>query len=99
MSSDSTTPPSAADAERPPTQLQQARREFLTLVGKLRPELHRYCARMVGSVIDGEDVVQDTLAKGYYELSALKEPRHYAPGYSGLPTTGPSTIYGGTSDV
>jgi RNA polymerase sigma-70 factor (ECF subfamily) len=29
---------------------------------------------MVGSVIDGEDVVQDTLARGYYELSALKEP-------------------------
>src|ERR1700722_86063 len=54
--------------------LQQARREFLALVEQLRPDLHRYCARMVGSVIDGEDVVQDTLAKGYYELSALKEP-------------------------
>ena len=54
--------------------LQQARQEFLALVEKLRPDLHRYCARMVGSVIDGEDVVQDTLARGYYELSALKEP-------------------------
>jgi RNA polymerase sigma-70 factor (ECF subfamily) len=53
--------------------LQQARREFLALVGQLRPDLHRYCARMVGSVIDGEDVVQDTLARGYYELSALQE--------------------------
>jgi RNA polymerase sigma-70 factor (ECF subfamily) len=29
----------------------------------LRPRLHRYCARMVGSVIDGEDVLQDTLIK------------------------------------
>jgi RNA polymerase sigma-70 factor, ECF subfamily len=29
----------------------------------MRPRLHRYCARMVGSVIDGEDVVQDTLTK------------------------------------
>jgi RNA polymerase sigma-70 factor, ECF subfamily len=29
----------------------------------LRPKLHRYCARMVGSVIDGEDVVQDALIK------------------------------------
>jgi RNA polymerase sigma factor (sigma-70 family) len=58
----------------PLPQLQQARRDFLTLVAKLRPDLHRYCARMVGSVIDGEDVVQDTLARGYYELSALKEP-------------------------
>lgn len=27
----------------------------------LRPELHRYCARMTGSVIDGEDVLQDAL--------------------------------------
>jgi len=53
--------------------LQQARREFLALVEQLRPDLHRYCARMVGSVIDGEDVVQETLARGYYELSALKE--------------------------
>jgi RNA polymerase sigma-70 factor (ECF subfamily) len=32
-------------------------------LGELRPRLHRYCARMTGSVIDGEDVVQDTLAK------------------------------------
>ncbi|WP_426439459.1 sigma-70 family RNA polymerase sigma factor [Bradyrhizobium genosp. P] len=29
----------------------------------LRPKLHRYCARMVGSVIDGEDVLQDALIK------------------------------------
>ena len=39
----------------------------------MRPELHRYCARMTGSVADGEDVVQDTLARAYYELSQLKE--------------------------
>lgn len=32
-------------------------------LGDLRPRLHRYCARMVGSVIDGEDVVQDALMK------------------------------------
>jgi RNA polymerase sigma factor (sigma-70 family) len=29
----------------------------------LRPELHRYCARLVGSVLDGEDVVQDAFAR------------------------------------
>ena len=29
----------------------------------MRPKLHRYCARMVGSVIDGEDVLQDALIK------------------------------------
>jgi RNA polymerase sigma-70 factor (ECF subfamily) len=29
----------------------------------MRPTLHRYCARMTGSVIDGEDVVQDAMLK------------------------------------
>jgi RNA polymerase sigma-70 factor (ECF subfamily) len=33
------------------------------LLGELRPKLHRYCARMTGSVIDGEDVVQETMLK------------------------------------
>src|SRR6185369_9786880 len=33
------------------------------LLVAMRPRLHRYCARMVGSVIDGEDVLQDALAK------------------------------------
>jgi RNA polymerase sigma-70 factor, ECF subfamily len=29
----------------------------------LRPRLHRYCARMVGSALDGEDVVQEALLR------------------------------------
>jgi RNA polymerase sigma-70 factor, ECF subfamily len=33
------------------------------LLVALRPRLHRYCARMVGSAIDGEDVLQDALTK------------------------------------
>ena len=33
------------------------------LLAAMRPRLHRYCARMVGSVIDGEDVLQDALIK------------------------------------
>ena len=37
--------------------------EFDQLLARLRPKLHRYCARMVGSVIDGEDVLQDALIK------------------------------------
>ena len=36
---------------------------------ELRPKLHRYCARMTGSAIDGEDVVQDTLLKAVAALS------------------------------
>jgi RNA polymerase sigma factor (sigma-70 family) len=54
-------------------ELQEARCRFLALVAEIRPDLHRYCARMTGSVVDGEDVVQDTLARAYFELSGLKE--------------------------
>jgi RNA polymerase sigma-70 factor (ECF subfamily) len=40
-----------------------SRQTFERLLGELRPKLHRFCARMTGSVIDGEDVVQDALIK------------------------------------
>jgi RNA polymerase sigma-70 factor (ECF subfamily) len=36
---------------------------FRQLLADMRPKLHRYAARMTGSVIDGEDVVQDALLK------------------------------------
>jgi RNA polymerase sigma-70 factor (ECF subfamily) len=49
------------------------RAELLALAGELRPELHRYCSRLVGSVIEGEDVVQDTLAKAFIALDGLAE--------------------------
>src|SRR5580693_4062449 len=44
------------------------RAEFERLVGEIRPKLHRYCARMTGSAVDGEDIVQDALMKA---LAAL----------------------------
>jgi len=37
--------------------------DISALMVALRPKLHRYCARMVGSAIDGEDVLQDALIK------------------------------------
>ena len=37
--------------------------EFEDRLTALRPRLHRYCARMTGSTVDGEDVLQDTLVK------------------------------------
>ena len=43
------------------------------LLGELRPKLHRYCARMTGSVVDGEDVVQETM------LKAIEAARAGAP--------------------
>jgi RNA polymerase sigma-70 factor (ECF subfamily) len=53
--------------------LHAAHQQFSALLADVRPALHRYCARMTGSVIDGEDLVQDTLAHAYYELSQLRE--------------------------
>ena len=43
------------------------------MVAEVRPELHRYCARLTGSVIEGEDIVQDTLARAFYALSLSEE--------------------------
>jgi RNA polymerase sigma-70 factor (ECF subfamily) len=40
------------------------------LLVALRPKLHRYCARMTGSVIDGEDVLQDALIKAVEAFAA-----------------------------
>ncbi|MEP6898740.1 MAG: sigma-70 family RNA polymerase sigma factor [Rhodanobacter sp.] len=37
--------------------------EFEDRLKTLRPRLHRYCARMTGSAVDGEDVLQDSLVK------------------------------------
>jgi RNA polymerase sigma-70 factor (ECF subfamily) len=38
-------------------------RDFETMLTAMRPTLHRYCARMTGSAVDGEDVVQDAMIK------------------------------------
>jgi RNA polymerase sigma-70 factor (ECF subfamily) len=57
----------------------RARDQFLAMVEGLRPELHRYCARLTGSVVEGEDVVQDALAKAFYSLALLPEPPPLRP--------------------
>jgi RNA polymerase sigma-70 factor (ECF subfamily) len=62
-----------------PAELSAAREQFLALVGELRPELHRYCARLVGSAIDGEDVVQEALAKAFYAVSLQPELPPFKP--------------------
>ena len=41
-----------------------AKRQLLTqMLAELRPRLHRYAARMTGSTVDGEDVVQEVMLK------------------------------------
>jgi RNA polymerase sigma-70 factor (ECF subfamily) len=51
--------------------LTRARADFDRLVADVRPQLLRYCARMTGSAVDGEDIVQDALAKVYFQLPQL----------------------------
>ncbi len=51
----------------------KAHEEFQAIVQSIRPELHRYCARLTGSVIEGEDIVQDTLAKAFFALGTAHE--------------------------
>jgi RNA polymerase sigma-70 factor (ECF subfamily) len=56
----------------PATPLDRA--QFLTLSVDLRPALHRYCARLTGSVFDGEDIVQDTFARALVAIEELAAP-------------------------
>src|SRR5205814_4162476 len=52
---------------------------FLETISSLRPSLHRYCARMTGSVMDGEDVVQEALFEAYRKLDKFDESRPMKP--------------------
>ncbi len=52
---------------------------FLETVTQLRPSLHRYCARMTGSVMDGEDVVQEALFEAYRKLDKFDDSRPLKP--------------------
>src|SRR5215470_15747077 len=52
---------------------------FLETITVLRPSLHRYCARMTGSVMDGEDVVQEALFEAYRKLDKFDDSRPLKP--------------------
>jgi RNA polymerase sigma-70 factor (ECF subfamily) len=52
---------------------------FLEAISTLRPALHRYCARMTGSVMDGEDVVQEALFEAYRKLDLFDQNRPLKP--------------------
>src|SRR5258706_13028757 len=52
---------------------------FLENISHLRPQLHRYCARMTGSITDGADVVQDALFRAYRSLETFDDSRPLVP--------------------
>ena len=43
------------------------------MAAQVRPELHRYCSRLMGSVVDGEDAVQDAFVRALLALPELDE--------------------------
>jgi RNA polymerase sigma-70 factor, ECF subfamily len=57
---------------------------FLETVTHLRPQLPRYCARMTGSILDGEDVVQEVLFEAYRKLDQYDESRALGPWLFGI---------------
>jgi len=59
--------------------LEETRNRFLAAVKEMRPRLHRFCSRMCGSVLDGEDLVQETLAQAFYYLPSLKDQSRLEP--------------------
>src|SRR5258708_9538455 len=59
-----------------PTGTHPTREAFDQALEQLRPRLHRYCARMTGSVIDGEDVVQEALMKAIEALPRTDSIAH-----------------------
>jgi len=54
-------------------------RAFLETIVQVRPRLHRYCARMLGSAMDGEDLVQDALFQAYRKLDTFDDSRPLTP--------------------
>src|SRR4029079_5964026 len=62
-----------------PGRLDARYRAFLATIAELRPKLHRYCARMTGSTLDGEDVVQDALFDAYRRLDTYDDSRAIGP--------------------
>src|SRR6185295_17775791 len=70
----------ATDSDLDSTGLFDARyKAFLETVTQLRPRLHRYCARMTGSVLDGEDIVQEALFEAYRKLDTFDDRRALGP--------------------
>jgi RNA polymerase sigma-70 factor (ECF subfamily) len=67
--------------EKPSGRFDAQYRAFLETVTHVRGDLHRYCARMTGSVFDGEDVAQE---EAYRNLDKFDESRPLKPWLFGI---------------
>jgi RNA polymerase sigma-70 factor (ECF subfamily) len=53
-------------------EVQQSWHRFLQRTESLRPDLHRYCRSLAGTVWDAEDLVQDTLLRAFAKLGDMQ---------------------------
>jgi RNA polymerase sigma-70 factor (ECF subfamily) len=67
-----------ADIEDPGL-FEPRRLAFIESIASFRPRLHRYCARMTGSALDGEDVMQEAIFEAYLKLGAFDATRPLGP--------------------
>ena len=70
----------ANDADAEEAGLFEPRRlAFIESIADLRPRMHRYCARMTGSALDGEDVMQEAIFDAYLKLASFDASRPLGP--------------------
>ena len=67
-----------ADAEQAGL-FEPRRLAFIESIADLRPRMHRYCARMTGSALDGEDVMQEAIFEAYLKLGSFDAARPLGP--------------------
>lgn len=63
--------------EQLPQDVAQVRQRFEEACDLVRPDLHRFCARMTGNPCDGEDVLQEALIVAFYRFPELRDPRAF----------------------
>ena len=67
-------PPEVAVPDSMQDEVRGAWHRYVDLTAPLRPALHGYCRRLTGNLWDAEDLVQDTLLRGFAVLGHVHHP-------------------------
>jgi len=62
-------------------ELRVAWQRYVDLIAPYRPALHGYCRRLAGNLWDAEDLVQDTIVRGFGQLGLLIREVHNTRAY------------------